>query len=86
MKPPNVKTHAIRKLVGELKLQAELRGDKKFEVPFPCSRGHFVRYTSNVKCSACQSETNLERYHKKKSVGYKLVRNPNGAKGYVLRP
>ena len=47
-------SQANRDEVQARRIAAGLRGETKFTVPLACPHGHFVRYTSNGKCSQCQ--------------------------------
>lgn len=54
-------SQANRNDVHRRRIEAQLRGEVKFEVAIPCNNGHFIRYASNVKCAQCQIDAMLAR-------------------------
>ena len=60
-------TQANRDLVRKLRIEAELRGDTKFEVPIACPQGHHTRYVSTLHCVECDIERHMKKYWEKKN-------------------
>lgn len=62
----SIRTKSQTAAIDAARVAAQLRGEVKFIPPYPCKRGHALRYVATLHCVDCapfHKSKKLERAH-----------------------